>query len=534
MGKYALLIGISEYPDGLAPLPAATQDVAAMERVLKNSDLGNFDNVECLLNPRQSDMAQRIERWFGERQEDDLALLFFSGHGVKDERRKLYFAASNTEKVQGKLIRSTALAASSVHDFIRFGKCRQQVVILDCCFSGAFGDVLLAKDDGEIELEEQLGAEGRVVLASTSSVDYSFEEKGSGLSVYTRYLVEGIEKGAADIGGDGWISVDELHQFASGKVRETAPAMSPKIIMLKDEGYRIVLARSPQDKPEVKYRRAVESCASEGRFSKPAKRLLASLRKEYGLSAQIVEAIEAEVLQPFREYQRKLEEYRKAVMEAIEEEPLLSQSTVTDLKKYQHYLGLRDEDVQTIEASLPGHIPSLFQKTVEHPKASGSFSSQEFLRSTPQRLSAESTLKKNQKQEKIGTYVKSVVIDQSAKREDNLNEKVTANAGLKDGSRGLIDSTQIVEEIDFSSWKIHPKKYLPISVGVSFLFMPVSFIAVVAAYRSKQMMESYHAGDYRKVVSTAKKIRTLWWITLVLTILTVTILITASILSSGY
>lgn len=359
MGKYALLIGISEYPKGLAPLPAATQDVTAMERVLKNPELGNFDNVECLLNPRQSEMAQRIERWFGERQENDLALLFFSGHGVKDERRKLYFAASNTEKVGGKLIRSTALAASNVHDFIRFGRCKQQVVILDCCFSGAFGDVLLAKDDGEIALEEQLGAEGRVVLASTSSVDYSFEEKDSGLSIYTRYLVEGIEKGAADIGGDGWISVDELHQFASGKVREAAPAMSPKIIMLKDEGYRIVLARSPQDKPQVKYRKAAEGCVAKGHFSKAAIRFLTALRKEYGLPEEEALAIESEVLQPFREYQQKLSEYRKAVIESIGDEPVLSLTTINDLKKYQKHLGLKDEDVKAIEASLPGHIPTI-------------------------------------------------------------------------------------------------------------------------------------------------------------------------------
>ncbi len=85
---------------------------------------------------------------------------------------------------------------------------------MDCCFSGAFGD-LVTKDDGDVDLGSLLGAEGGVVLTSSRSLENSFEQKGSDLSIYTRYLVEGIRTGAADRDGDGAVSVDELHQFAS-------------------------------------------------------------------------------------------------------------------------------------------------------------------------------------------------------------------------------------------------------------------------------------------------------------------------------
>ncbi|NEP19376.1 MAG: CHAT domain-containing protein, partial [Leptolyngbya sp. SIO4C1] len=214
MGKFALLIGVSDYLEGLSALPAATQDVAALQRILADPVLGAFDNVKTLLNPTRDEMAQRIELWLAELQKDDLALLFFSGHGVKDERRDLYFAAGNTQKNRDRLVRSTAVAARTIHEFLCDSRPKQQVVILDCCFSGAFGE-LLPRDDGEMALEAQLAAEGRVVLTSTSAVDYAFEEKASGQSLYTRYLVEGIEKGTADLNGDGFITVDELHQFAS-------------------------------------------------------------------------------------------------------------------------------------------------------------------------------------------------------------------------------------------------------------------------------------------------------------------------------
>lgn len=246
MGKYALLIGVGEYGEGLQPLPAAPLDVAALAQVLQNPDIGGFDDVQQLANPSQPEMARAIELWFSARQPEDLVLLFFSGHGVKDDRRDLYFAARNTEKFKNRLLTATAIPAEFIHKCSRNCKARQQVIILDCCFSGAFGE-LTAKDGGEIDLESQLGAKGRVVLASTSAVDYSFEDKGAELSIYTRYLVEGLKTGAADADGDGVISVDELHRYISRKVAESSPAMTPKIIILESEGYRIALAHSSQN-----------------------------------------------------------------------------------------------------------------------------------------------------------------------------------------------------------------------------------------------------------------------------------------------
>jgi uncharacterized caspase-like protein len=110
---------------------------------------------------------------------------------------------------------------------------QRQVIILDCCFSGAIAQGLTVKDDGTVNLQEQLGGKGRAILTSSTSTQYSFEQAGSDLSIYTRYLVEGMEKGAADRDGDGWISIDELHEYASDKVKEAAPAMTPSFTQLR-------------------------------------------------------------------------------------------------------------------------------------------------------------------------------------------------------------------------------------------------------------------------------------------------------------
>ena len=348
MGKYALLIGVDTYGEGLQPLPAASKDVAALREVLLNPQMGGFDEAKPLINPTQSKMARDIELWFQDRQPEDLVLLFFSGHGVKDVRRDLYFAAANTEKQRDRLVRSTAIPAQFIHDCIRGCKAKYQVLILDCCFSGAFGD-LVARDSGEIPLKEQLGAEGRVVLTSTSAVDYSFEEKGADLSIYTRYLVEGIASGAADEDDNGVITIDELHRYAGRKVKETSPAMSPTLIILKDEGFRIQVARSPQDDPKLKYRKEAERRATAGEFTIPARRLLMALRTELGLSDSEADSIEAEVLKPHWEYQRKQQEYQDTLRQCLECESPLSPQTIDDLRDYQAYLRLKPEDVAAIE-----------------------------------------------------------------------------------------------------------------------------------------------------------------------------------------
>lgn len=269
MVKVALLIGISEYEPGLNPLPAALKDVEAMQRVLSNPALGGFEEVKTLANPDPQTMQFEIETLFSGRSKNDLVLLFFSGHGIKDDSGKLYFGTRRTRKnSQEELIRATAVPANFVHEIMSNSRSKRQIVILDCCFSGAFAEGMKAKDDGVVDV--QLGGEGRAVLTSSTSTQYSFEQEGSDLSIYTRFLVEGIETGAADTNSDGVISIDELHEYARRKVQEAAPAMKPKIYAV-EEGFKIRLAKASAGDPKIKYRKEVERFATRGEISEIGK-----------------------------------------------------------------------------------------------------------------------------------------------------------------------------------------------------------------------------------------------------------------------
>ncbi len=264
MAKFALLIGVSKYElePNLNPLPAAVRDVEAMQKVLLHPEIGGFTETIVLKNPQRQDMEEAIENLFAHREKDDLLVLFFSGHGIRDDTGRLFLATSSTRKTpRGDLIRSSAVAASVVHESMSRSRSKRQVVILDSCFSGAFAKGLLAKDNGTVNIREQLGGEGHAVLTSSSSTQYSFEQEGSDLSIYTQYLIEGITTGAADLDEDGFVSIGELHEYASGKVSEIQPTMKPEIHPGK-EGYTIRLAKVPPSDPKQKYGKEVDQRSS--------------------------------------------------------------------------------------------------------------------------------------------------------------------------------------------------------------------------------------------------------------------------------
>ncbi len=112
-----------------------------------------------------------------------------------------------------------------------------QVLVLDCCFSGAFARGLVPKADTAGALADSLRpvgpGSGRVVLAASGAVQYSFEAPdpvaARQRSVYTAALVEGLRTGAADANRDGWVTASEWHQFATARVREQTASQGPRM-----------------------------------------------------------------------------------------------------------------------------------------------------------------------------------------------------------------------------------------------------------------------------------------------------------------
>ena len=388
MTKVALLIGVSEYEPGLNPLPSAARDIEAMQAVLLNPEIGGFaeTDVIALKNPDRQIVEEAIERLFTYRQKDDLVLLYFSGHSIKDDLNNLYLSTRTTRKnSNGELVRSTAVAAKFVQQCMGLSRSRRQVIILDSCFSGAFAEGMSAKDDGAIDIREQLGGEGRAVLTSCSSTQYSFEQQSEDLSIYTRFLIEGITTGAADRDEDEFITIDELHDYASQKVREFQPAMKPEIYAIR-EGFKIRLAKVAPGDPAQRYRKEVARFIHRGEISFVGRRTLDVLRSRLDLEAAEAKAIEDAVLEPCRiEFREKLQQYQQVFTELLDRDETITEGDRADLQNLQQILGLRNEDTMPIEAEVAAQFKAHQQALQTYEQAFGSAVWQEYPLSAAER-----------------------------------------------------------------------------------------------------------------------------------------------------
>lgn len=351
MTKIALMIGISEYGSGLCPLPSALADIEAMQQVLPSLERGGFDEVKCLLNPNPPIMREALETLFYNRQKNDLILLFFSGHVIKDDQGKLYFSTSVSCKTsRPELIRVSSIPISFVQDLMNNSECQQIVLILDCCLDNISLNQINLSNDKIWDLKAELGGEGRVILScfSHSKKTWDQEEIDIDASVYSSYLIEGIKTGIADLNDDGWIAAYELHQYANNKLKIVAPTLKPEFYSI-GQASEILLLNISTDDPKLQYRKEVEKWVSFGEISQASHYVLDKLSASLSLILEDCQEIQKSVLKPYQEYQEKLARYQRKYEKAIANINSLDNQERDNLSRIQHLLCLKNEDVILIE-----------------------------------------------------------------------------------------------------------------------------------------------------------------------------------------
>ena len=251
--RLALIIGNSKHEDQeLSRLVAPEVDVIELSDVLRNPQIGGFDTVQTLINESVSIILKEIARFYSKRNREDLLLLYFSGHGLLDENGRLFLALKDTKR---ELLRGTAVSAAFITDEMNNCRSRRQVLVLDCCHSGAFsrGSKGVGANVGTAVSFEGTGF-GRVVLTATDSTQYAWEgDKVIGhaeSSLFTHYLIQGLQSGVADSNQDGDVTISELYDYVYEKVIEATPNQTPGKWSYKQKG-EIIIAHNP-NLPEEK------------------------------------------------------------------------------------------------------------------------------------------------------------------------------------------------------------------------------------------------------------------------------------------
>jgi len=197
--KSALIIANWRYDDPLLrTLVAPSRDAEDLAAVLGDPAIGGFD-VQVVSNEPSYRVCESAETFFDSRDRDDMLLLYFSGHGVTDADGQLYYATRNTLHNR---LRSTAVAAIWVNNLMNECGSRRQVLLLDCCHSGAFARTKAAPTVNVAQYFSGPAHEegrGRFILTASDAFQYSFEGdavQGSGVnSVFTGALIEGLRTG---------------------------------------------------------------------------------------------------------------------------------------------------------------------------------------------------------------------------------------------------------------------------------------------------------------------------------------------------
>ncbi|MGO8898011.1 MAG: caspase family protein [Isosphaeraceae bacterium] len=219
---YILAVGISEYAQPELNLRFAHRDAEEFATVWKPQEGPVYAKVETrVLTNKEATVRGILDgmEWLVHSvTQKDVAILFLSAHGVRDERDNYYLAA---HEIDPKRLRSTAVRWNEIESLIQDvpGKF---LLFVDTCHSGGIsgpGRKGLPSVDPLRELvSEDTGA---IVLSSSMAREVSLEDSRWGHGAFTRALLDIFRGGAeSDYNKDGYLSLTELNDKLSERVKK--------------------------------------------------------------------------------------------------------------------------------------------------------------------------------------------------------------------------------------------------------------------------------------------------------------------------
>ena len=251
MARHALLIGVSDFIDErLSRLNAPTNDVIALREILLDNTRGGFDTVELSLNEDFVGMRENLSQFFHDKAPDDLLLLYYSGHGILGRGNRLYLATAGSNLDSP---RDHSISARDIREFIEDCRAGRQIVVLDCCHSGAFAEHAKAATPPPAVTSETFSSSdaGLYVLTAADALQFAWDgtelragnEAPNGFSRFTSWLVDGLKKGEA-APDDEQITMDALYRYLFRRARAEGAASTPQRFVQGGVG-DLVISRNP-------------------------------------------------------------------------------------------------------------------------------------------------------------------------------------------------------------------------------------------------------------------------------------------------
>ena len=219
---YLFAVGVSDYAsESLTKLSYASKDAQDFISAIKNSDLSMYRGVNAELindaNAKKAFVEKQLANLTNKVSQDDVVMLFFSGHGVRDGE-DAYFMTIDSDGnepytgVDFNLIRKNLVK-------LKDKKCRV-IIFMDACHSGVLYGGKGARKEITFAEHDIIG-----FYSSTASQE-STEMKDVENGVFTRAVIDAL-KGKA-VNSEKQITTNSLQTFISNEViAKTKGAQNP-------------------------------------------------------------------------------------------------------------------------------------------------------------------------------------------------------------------------------------------------------------------------------------------------------------------
>lgn len=186
--RKALIVGIDDY--SVSPLDGCVNDAEDVAALLSRNDDASVNFSVQLKTSKTTQISKSsLKGWISNcfSGDDEVALFYFSGHGTIDSIGGYIVTPDYMPMDWGISMQDILTLANN-------SKCKNKVIILDCCHSGSVGAI------NTLGQQTAIINEGVTILTASKFDETAAEINGHG--VFTNLLTEALKGGAADITGN--------------------------------------------------------------------------------------------------------------------------------------------------------------------------------------------------------------------------------------------------------------------------------------------------------------------------------------------
>ena len=221
---WSVVVGVARYKH-MPVLKYTDDDAYHTYAFLKSPEGGALPDEQVRVLIDEDATRDRILRTmrsvFLKADENDVVLLYFSGHGLPGSFLPVDFDGFNNK-----------VHHDEIKAIFEESKAKHKICLADACHSGT----LMAMRSPTLEntlkkyytaFDQSTG--GTALLMSSKGEEYSLEDQGLRRGIFSHYMIRGM-KGEADENGDKIVTITELFDFTHKKVRTyTGNAQSPTL-----------------------------------------------------------------------------------------------------------------------------------------------------------------------------------------------------------------------------------------------------------------------------------------------------------------